>query len=286
MSCSVAARPPTSAPCRRCTTCRPGDGAGVDRSSAAAHLLADHEPIGLGSSASGCGRRPMPRGEPRTDSRLVKPRRDVLGAYSVGIATAEAACSERPGLDRAEDGLHAHVAAQRDLGRREQDVLFHTHGAGEPTPSGARPLLSPLVDAARSRAAGQGKLVSPALRQTDLKRRCDPCARRHGWVAALVPPRLGFLPFSDPDHPLTPKGAIGWSGSVQGLQAAGAGRERSSVGEDARSGRMTGKLCRSWGRQRRRHGRVRASGSLMRCRCRCRCGCRVTCTGRRREASV
>jgi len=35
---------------------------------------------------------------------------------------------------------------------------------------------------------------------------------------------LDFRPFSDPDHPLTPKGAIGWSGSVQGLKQQGGTR--------------------------------------------------------------
>jgi hypothetical protein len=50
---------------------------------------------------------------------------------------------------------------------------------------------------------------------------------RHGWVAALVPPRLGFCARS-PNPTTRPhtRGAVGWSGSVQGLSQAGAGRER------------------------------------------------------------
>jgi hypothetical protein len=39
-----------------------------------------------------------------------------------------------------------------------------------------------------------------------------PLSSRPGW---------GSRPFSDPDHPLTPKGAIGWSESIPGLKQPG-----------------------------------------------------------------
>ena len=73
-------------------------------------------------------------------------------------------------------------------------------------------------------------------------------ARRSSWVGGRSRPAPAGVsrPFSDPDHPLTPKGAIGWSGSVQGLKQQGRDESGAESAEEIRA--WTQRLRRTlWG---------------------------------------